>query len=343
MTLKCDQPVKPNQPSGKARKHLWLTAVAALLLCAGGATPASAQNDTGTNVPPAPRVKAVDTTPDPEFKSPLKRNQGMQDWGTGSGQGVSGGSGGDSAVAPNSAGNFGGRRFRRRFGDGDGEMFGAQGGRGRGGPGAFGAASGRGFGPGDARGFGPGGGGSFGPGGGGGFGPGGGGGFGPGGGGGFGPGGGGGFGPGGEGGRGMRGAMRGDGGSMRGFAGHKLDLTPLQLTDDQKSKIKEIRQVNRDRARDFRQTLIQKQQTLHQLIFSATATDSQIRSARHEVRKAQDSLEEVGLDDLLQIRALLTKEQRQRLPQIAPPAPGRPPSGEPATASASTSARRIDK
>jgi Spy/CpxP family protein refolding chaperone len=142
----------------------------------------------------------------------------------------------------------------------------------------------------------------------------------------------------------MRGGGGMRGGGMRGFGGHKLDLTPLGLTDDQKSRIKEIRQANRERARDFRQTLMQKQQALHSLIFSPTATDAQIRTARHEVRKAQDQLEEVGLDDLLQIRALLTKEQRQRLPQIAPPGPGRPPGPpERTTASASTTARRLEK
>lgn len=128
------------------------------------------------------------------------------------------------------------------------------------------------------------------------------------------------------------------------FGGRKLDLTPLNLTEEQKTKIKSIRQANRDRAKDFRQTLIQKQQALHSLIFSPTASEDQIRAARKEVRKAQDSLEEIGLNDLLQIRGLLTAEQRQRLPQIAPAPPGRRPAApQNATASATTSARRIEK
>ena len=134
------------------------------------------------------------------------------------------------------------------------------------------------------------------------------------------------------------GGMRGARGTMGGGFGRKLDLTPLNLTVDQKTRIKEIRSANRERAREYRQVLMQKQAALHSLIFSPTASDADIRSARREVRKAQDAVEEVGFNDLLSIRGVLTAEQRQRLPQIAPPMPGAP-----STASVSTSARRVQK
>jgi Spy/CpxP family protein refolding chaperone len=344
MTFRCNQ--------SKNDQRLNLAGVSLLLLlCAVGSTSVGAQND-GAVIPPAPKVKQqAISRPDADFRSPMKRsnrpfsnNQLSQanDDGAG-GEGGSGGAGGQGG--PGGRGGFGGAGGRGGAGSGGpgglgapgepggmgapgepgGPGFGGRGGRGGpggpGGPGGFGQGddpssmgpgSGQGFGRNRMRRFGQGAEGGF----------------------------------AGEqrfGGRGVRdfGGMRGRGGG--GFGGHKLDLTPLNLSEEQKTKIKAIRQANRERAKDFRQTLMQKQIALHSLIFSPNATDVQIRAARKEVRKAQDSLEEVGLDDLLQIRGLLTSEQRQRLPQIAPPPPGRGGGGPNATASASTSARRIEK
>jgi len=126
----------------------------------------------------------------------------------------------------------------------------------------------------------------------------------------------------------------GMGGENRGFAGRhggmkgggkfgmpgglRLDLTSLNLTEEQKQRIKQVREGNRDKARSFRKTLMEKQEQLRSLIFSADGTDAQVRTMRKEVRKAQDSMEELNLDDLLAVRGVLTSEQRQRLPGIAP-------------------------
>lgn len=106
------------------------------------------------------------------------------------------------------------------------------------------------------------------------------------------------------------------------FGGHRLDLTSLNLSDEQKQRIKGLRQGNRDRARDVRQALMQKQMQLHSMVFSPDTSDVQIRAMHKEVRRAQDQMEQVNLDYLLSIRSVLTAEQRQRLPQIAPPPPG---------------------
>lgn len=113
-----------------------------------------------------------------------------------------------------------------------------------------------------------------------------------------------------------RNAMQGGGFGMPGA--HRLDLTALNLTEEQKQRIKQVREGNREKAQSIRKNLLTKQQQLRSLIFSADATDSQIRSMRREVRKAQDSMEELNLDDLLAVRGVLTSEQRQRLPEIAP-------------------------
>jgi Spy/CpxP family protein refolding chaperone len=319
MTSRCNKSVQ------LAAQRAWTVtgATVLLLLCAAVSTSVSAQDDGGASVPPAPKVRQNDTTPDPDFKSPMKRRDMLQQAGDGFPAGAGQGQGseqlrrhirdamqrrrmmnnsmtpGEEPVGPGGPGGFGGRGG---FG-------------GPGGPGGLGrsqdpeAMGPDGFGGGD--GF-RGGGRRFG---------------------------------GGPGVQNFGGMRRGGGEGFRGKGGgfgHKLDLTPLGLTEDQKARIKQIRQLNRERAKDFRQTLMQKQQALHSLIFSPTASDAQIRAARKEVRRAQDSLEEIGLDDLLQIRGLLTNDQRQKLPQIAPPLPGgRQSQNE--TASANTSARRIEK
>jgi hypothetical protein len=103
--------------------------------------------------------------------------------------------------------------------------------------------------------------------------------------------------------------------------GHKLDLTPLNLSEDQKDRIKQIRTTNRERARDAKRSLVQRQLQLRSLVFSPDASEAKIRAARRELRQVQDQLDEIQLDDLLKIRSLLTAEQKQKLPDIAPPIP----------------------
>jgi Spy/CpxP family protein refolding chaperone len=110
------------------------------------------------------------------------------------------------------------------------------------------------------------------------------------------------------------------GGRMGGLRGghHALDLTPLNLNEDQKNRIKQIRQSTRERARTTKQSLMQKQLQLRDLLFSADASDAKIRAARKEVRQAQEQLDDLNIEDLLKIRSVLTAEQKQKLPDLKP-------------------------
>jgi hypothetical protein len=101
-----------------------------------------------------------------------------------------------------------------------------------------------------------------------------------------------------------------------------LDLTPLNLSDEQKQRIKDMRQASRERARDARQLVMQRQRELHEMLFSADAPEAKIRQARHQLRQAQEQMDDINMEDLLGIRRVLTAEQRQKLPGLAPPAPG---------------------
>lgn len=120
--------------------------------------------------------------------------------------------------------------------------------------------------------------------------------------------------------RGMRGGMHG--GMNMGMPGHRpLDLTPLNLTDDQKQRIQNIRKATREQAHQTKRNVMERQMQLRNLLFSADASDNKIRAARRELRDAQDKLDELNLNDMLQIRSILTAEQKQKLPDLAPAQP----------------------
>jgi len=136
----------------------------------------------------------------------------------------------------------------------------------------------------------------------------------------------------------FRGRQPGFGG--RPLLGGPIDLTPLNLSDEQKQQIRQLRSRNGPRARELRETLRSKRTELRDLMFDPNATDAQIRAKRQEVRQMQDQLEETIMGDFLSLRSLLSPDQRRRLPECKPvlrqarafkgegpasPGPGQPP------------------
>lgn len=111
------------------------------------------------------------------------------------------------------------------------------------------------------------------------------------------------------------GGKRGMGGGM---GQRKLDLTPLNLTEQQKTQIQQMRQATRTRAKDVRRDLQSKQMSLRNMLFSPDASEQDIKASRRQLRETQDQLDEIMLEDLLNIRRTLTAEQRQKLPMVAP-------------------------
>jgi Spy/CpxP family protein refolding chaperone len=121
----------------------------------------------------------------------------------------------------------------------------------------------------------------------------------------------------------------GAGAGMTGLPGARkpLDLRPLNLSEPQKQRIRDIRAQTRADARELRQQLQGSQRQLRSLLFSPDATDAQIRQARRELRDAQDKLDNLNLNDWLQMRRVLSAEQKQRLPMVAPAA-NNPPAAQ---------------
>lgn len=122
---------------------------------------------------------------------------------------------------------------------------------------------------------------------------------------------------GGFGGRGF-GAGMGKGNGRFQASGHRLDLTPLNLTDQQKSRIQALHEQARGQAKEIRKRLGMKQMKLRELLFSPDATDAQILTARRDMRDLQDKMDELNVKDVLAIRGVLTPEQKAKLPLIMP-------------------------
>lgn len=120
--------------------------------------------------------------------------------------------------------------------------------------------------------------------------------------------------------------FKGRGGQFGGrgrFAGAKraLDLTPLNLTEEQKSKIQQLRVEKAGRARELKRKLMADRQELKDLMFDPAASDDTIRSKMRDIRKSQNEAEEMRVNDFLSIRNILTPEQRKRLPEVKPGGP----------------------
>ena len=125
---------------------------------------------------------------------------------------------------------------------------------------------------------------------------------------------------------GQPGAMRpfaGQFGARGGFAGGKraLDLTALNLTEEQKTKIQQMRTRTSTRAKEIRRKLFAGGQELRDMMFDPSATDEMIRAKGRELRKLHDEAEGMKLDDFLSIRGVLTAEQRKHLPDVKPGGP----------------------
>jgi Spy/CpxP family protein refolding chaperone len=95
--------------------------------------------------------------------------------------------------------------------------------------------------------------------------------------------------------------------------GVSLDLSSLQLTEDQERKIKDARKFARLKLHELKQAKSEKVEQLKTLLFNPTTTESQIRNCGEEIQRFQASIDNVNLDSLIQLRAILTIEQRNKL------------------------------
>ena len=92
----------------------------------------------------------------------------------------------------------------------------------------------------------------------------------------------------------------------------------LNLTAEQREKIKTIRQQGQERNKTQREQLMTKRKELHQLVRSASSTREQTIATQREVNALQDQLAEARLNAWFEMRAVLTPEQLKQLSQLKP-------------------------
>ncbi len=122
-----------------------------------------------------------------------------------------------------------------------------------------------------------------------------------------------------------------------GLFGGPLDLSSLNLTDEQKQTIRQLRSQNAPKARELRRAIQAKRAELRTMMFDPNATDDAIKAKRKELRAVQEQMEDMVLSDFLAMRNVLTPEQKKKLPEVMPNRAevARRPGGPPAPAAAS--------
>lgn len=122
--------------------------------------------------------------------------------------------------------------------------------------------------------------------------------------------------------RGMAGMNMGMG--MGGMGRNPLNLSALDLSEEQKSKIKTLRTQAQTKAKDLQNSLRAKRMEMRDMLFDPDASVKQIKAKHEEVRKIQEQVEGLMIDDFLSIRSVLTPEQKKKLPSLKPGGPGGP-------------------
>lgn len=92
----------------------------------------------------------------------------------------------------------------------------------------------------------------------------------------------------------------------------------LNLSSEQREKIKTIRQQGQERTKAQREQLMTKRKELHELVRSASSTRDQAIAKQREVNTLQNQLSEARMSAWFEMRDVLTPEQRKQLSELKP-------------------------
>lgn len=92
----------------------------------------------------------------------------------------------------------------------------------------------------------------------------------------------------------------------------------LNLTTEQREKIKTIRQQGQDKTKAQREQLQAKRTELYQLVRSANSTKDQALAKQREVNALQNQLAEARIASWFEMRAVLTPEQLKQFEEMKP-------------------------
>ena len=89
----------------------------------------------------------------------------------------------------------------------------------------------------------------------------------------------------------------------------------LDLNDEQKEQIKEIRKGNKEKAQSLRETAKSNKEAFKNAMDSQTS-NSKLKSLRSKMVKSKQALKDHRFNTMLEIREILTTEQRVKLKEI---------------------------
>ncbi len=114
----------------------------------------------------------------------------------------------------------------------------------------------------------------------------------------------------------------------RGRAAHDMSAAPhgkmdrmfdkLNLSAEQREKIKTLRQQGQERMKPQHQQLMAKRRELHELVRSAGSTREQAIAKQREVSAIQNQVAEARMNTWFDMRAVLTPEQLKQFEQLKP-------------------------
>jgi Spy/CpxP family protein refolding chaperone len=92
----------------------------------------------------------------------------------------------------------------------------------------------------------------------------------------------------------------------------RLNLQELGLSDDQKSQIRALQQVDKLKLQDLRKQLTQAQQVLRSSVIEGDS-DPEVRQNFEKLQQTSVKVARLRLENLLRIRKVLTPEQLKQL------------------------------
>jgi Spy/CpxP family protein refolding chaperone len=95
-----------------------------------------------------------------------------------------------------------------------------------------------------------------------------------------------------------------------------LDLTVLNLSDDQKQKIQKLRADSAIKNRAIQRQLKENTNQMRDVMFDGTSTDAQIKAKSDEMKRSHELFADSQLEFFLAIRSLLTPEQKLKLKDV---------------------------